>query len=200
MDRDLSARAEPLKCQPDLSFFNAHNAFAVRFTRNKLQKRSRRGREGGGLRKRISGSRAARSNNSVLLRFPISVYNQSMRRVSATLLLALLSVALIAPALCASGPDTNLPACCRRSGKHHCAVPAATTADSSGPALGAGACPNYRLAKIGPAAPAPGVAQSAVTVYSKEAAHRDLDTYSQPFNHSSYSRAGQKRGPPVLFV
>lgn len=45
-----------------------------------------------------------------------------MRRAPAALLLLLLSYPLIAP-LFASGPDeSQLPACCRRNGKHHCAM------------------------------------------------------------------------------
>jgi hypothetical protein len=45
-----------------------------------------------------------------------------MRRAPAALLLILLSLPLIAP-LFASAPDeSQLPACCRRNGKHHCAM------------------------------------------------------------------------------
>jgi hypothetical protein len=45
-----------------------------------------------------------------------------MRRACAAILLVLFSYPLIAPAF-ASGPDdSQLPACCRRNGKHHCAM------------------------------------------------------------------------------
>jgi len=45
-----------------------------------------------------------------------------MRRAWAAILMVLFSYPLIAPAL-ASGPDdSQLPACCRRNGKHHCAM------------------------------------------------------------------------------
>ncbi len=45
-----------------------------------------------------------------------------MRRALAAMLVVLFSFPLIAPAL-ASGPnDSQLPACCRRNGKHHCAM------------------------------------------------------------------------------
>jgi len=45
-----------------------------------------------------------------------------MRRAFATLLVLVFSLPLIAPAF-ASGPDdAQLPACCRRGGKHHCAM------------------------------------------------------------------------------
>ena len=44
-----------------------------------------------------------------------------MRRALAFLLAALFSFELIAPALLA-GAAPDLPACCRRNGKHHCAM------------------------------------------------------------------------------
>ena len=44
-----------------------------------------------------------------------------MRRALAFLLAALFSFELIAPALLASAAS-DLPACCRRNGKHHCAM------------------------------------------------------------------------------
>jgi hypothetical protein len=47
---------------------------------------------------------------------------KGMRRTLASLLLTLFSLPLLAPAL-ASIPDASqLPACCRRNGKHHCAM------------------------------------------------------------------------------
>ena len=51
-----------------------------------------------------------------------------MRRALAFLLAALFSFELIAPALLASAAS-DVPACCRRNGKHHCAM-----ADGSGEA------------------------------------------------------------------
>ncbi|HWZ31332.1 MAG TPA: hypothetical protein VNX18_08370 [Bryobacteraceae bacterium] len=44
-----------------------------------------------------------------------------MRRFLASLLLALFTIPLIVPALHANG-DSSLPECCRRGGKHHCAM------------------------------------------------------------------------------
>ncbi|MGD0360632.1 MAG: hypothetical protein ABSC93_07155 [Bryobacteraceae bacterium] len=64
-----------------------------------------------------------------------------MRRVPAILLLFLFSFSPIGPALFVDG-ESNLPACCRRDGKHHCGMmPPETTgmadAPSSGPAVDA---------------------------------------------------------------
>jgi len=44
-----------------------------------------------------------------------------MRRVPAILLVFLFSFSLIGPALFVDD-ESNLPACCRRGGKHHCAM------------------------------------------------------------------------------
>jgi hypothetical protein len=45
-----------------------------------------------------------------------------MRRAPAALLLLLLSLPLIAPLLVSAPDESQLPACCRRDGKHHCAM------------------------------------------------------------------------------
>jgi hypothetical protein len=44
-----------------------------------------------------------------------------MRRAIAVLLMLVFSSMLIAPVL-AADPEASLPACCRRHGKHHCAM------------------------------------------------------------------------------
>ena len=47
-----------------------------------------------------------------------------MRRALAILLVTMFSLPLIAPALTSTPDDSQLPACCRRGGKHHCALAA----------------------------------------------------------------------------
>lgn len=46
----------------------------------------------------------------------------SMRRALAILLVTLFSLPLIAPAFASAPDDSQLPACCRRGGKHQCAM------------------------------------------------------------------------------
>ena len=45
-----------------------------------------------------------------------------MRRAFAATLVLIFSLPLIAPVLVSASAASQLPACCRRSGKHHCAM------------------------------------------------------------------------------
>jgi hypothetical protein len=45
-----------------------------------------------------------------------------MRRTFAAVLVLVFSLPLITPALAPAPDDSQLPACCRRSGEHHCAM------------------------------------------------------------------------------
>ena len=70
------------------------------------------------------------------------MYNIGLHRILAILLTAVFSLPLITPLLSASA-DPQLPACCRKDGKHACAMRKA--APASGPAVSAvkPACPLY---------------------------------------------------------
>jgi hypothetical protein len=57
-----------------------------------------------------------------------------MRRALAILLAALFSFELIAPALLADAAS-DVPACCRRNGKHHCAMADGSGEAPTGPSL-----------------------------------------------------------------
>src|SRR5271154_3680093 len=76
-----------------------------------------------------------------------------MRRVSATLFVALLSLSsigsLITPALSAADTESS-PACCRRNGKHHCVEPPTDASWKAVPACGNAL---QRLSQVAPAAP-----------------------------------------------
>jgi len=47
-------------------------------------------------------------------------YDDDVRRTLAAALLTLFSFSLIVPLVFASDPESKLPACCRRAGKHRC--------------------------------------------------------------------------------
>lgn len=123
-----------------------------------------------------------------------------MRRVLASIWLALLSFPLIAQiALANNAPD--LPACCRRDGKHHCAMSemAGSAEMPGGPALKAVQlkCPLFPKAEVVPSFSKTVVLQCAARIGAPRLAGlttiRPEDT-----NPRIASRASvRKRGPPA---
>lgn len=120
----------------------------------------------------------------------------TFRRFSAAMLLALFGLSLLSP-LFGSERQSNLPACCRREGRHHCA---GITAPGSGPALQSNAkCPMYPGVAPGTipgCAYIPAVATAALVLPAHPARH---DSNDLPFLFSSNDPAHGKRGPPVSF-
>ncbi|MGA2135499.1 MAG: hypothetical protein ABSH50_24685 [Bryobacteraceae bacterium] len=125
-----------------------------------------------------------------------------MRRLLATLLVSVFSFSLIAPALIADA-NSDLPACCRRGGQHHCAMvdmDADAASQPSGPGLTAHAekCPYFP--KGGAVLPH---ADAAPTLDCRMAVSVGLSqlTVQAPADTAyriSASRSHQKRGPPSL--
>ena len=124
-----------------------------------------------------------------------------MRRVPAILLVFVFSFSLIAPALFADA-ESNVPACCRRDGKHHCGMMDRDMADtpSSGPAVDAFhvKCPFFptggaMVPKCGPAllAAFQAAGVSAVSRIARSAQAEAGYRISLDCSH-------RKRGPPSL--
>ena len=120
-----------------------------------------------------------------------------MRRISAILLMALFSLSLISPAVFASDADSNLPACCRRAGKHHCAM-TASQLGASGPAVQTGRCPVFPAGEAVPANRPVSLPGTAQVVFAGLASHPASRPQTEALCRISYSRAAQKRGPPTL--
>jgi hypothetical protein len=119
-----------------------------------------------------------------------------MRRAMAILMVAFFSLTLISPALFASNKDSNLPACCRRSGLHHCT--AGNQADSSsGPALQQGRCPVYPSARAVPVSRTNGHAKVFAAVDSPLVSYPSSRPQTQALYRASLGRAGLERGPPA---
>ena len=140
----------------------------------------------------------------------------NVHRVSATVLLGVFSFLLIAPFTVNANEEAQMPACCRRTGAHHCTLAQGTLAQgisaqdtlaqgtlaqagSSGQAIrnSGSKCPYFPVAGSLPAhgnALPLGAAQTAiVSVVSHPAGHEQ----TQALYRISFSRA-QKRGPPVF--
>ena len=124
-----------------------------------------------------------------------------MRRVSAILLVFVFSFSLIAPALFADA-ESNLPACCRRDGKHHCGMMDRDMAEAPSSGLAVAAlhvkCPFFpNAAAVVPHSEAalPAASQTAavsigVRIVSRARAAAGCSV--------SFGRSHRKRGPPSL--
>jgi len=122
-----------------------------------------------------------------------------MRRVLAWLLLAVFSFPLIAPAMFADA-ESQLPECCRRGGKHHCAMAMDEAAPAPGVTLRSvrQRCPLYSGALSAPGEYA-AVLKSAGAVFGALVSHPATQLQVEAGYRISFSRSAQKRGPPVVF-
>lgn len=134
--------------------------------------------------------------NSLLENFHYRCTLVGMQRVSATLLIVLFSFSLIGPAVFASDEDSKLPACCRRAGHHHCAMQSSQSESSPGPALRTGRCPIFPVTRTVPANRTIGLLGTFTTVRAGLVSHPASGPQAEAICRISYSRAGQKRGPP----
>jgi hypothetical protein len=118
----------------------------------------------------------------------------SVRRIIPILLVAIFSFALIAPAVFAADAESNLPACCRRDGAHHCAM----NASSAGTSLLTPRCPAFPASKNGPITQTVSAASVARVLHGGLVSHSTSRPQTDALLQISYNRAGQKRGPPTL--
>jgi hypothetical protein len=121
-----------------------------------------------------------------------------MRRVSAILLIAMVSFSLISPAVFALDANSKAPACCQRGGKHHCTLTAAQSESSSGPSAQPVRCPFFPTAISVPASRTVGLPRISQAVFAELISHPAFCPETDALCRSSYSRAGQKRGPPTF--
>jgi hypothetical protein len=123
----------------------------------------------------------------------------AVRRALAISLMLLFSLPLVTP-LFGSAAEAVIPLCCRRGGKHHCAMPSETTQDS-----GFGARAVREKCPYMPAGPAVLVLPSftpstAASIYAGITRHPAVSPQTYAQLRISFDRARQKRGPPALLV
>jgi hypothetical protein len=120
-----------------------------------------------------------------------------LRRISAILLLLLFGGSLMSP-LFGSEEDASLPACCRKSGKHHCSMDQNAGSLNSGPALrGNGRCPSYPGFGAGAAPVIFGVFVATASAFALVAETSSCNSFELRVLSSLQLRAHGKRGPPV---
>jgi hypothetical protein len=123
-----------------------------------------------------------------------------MRRFAATMLVGLFSFSLIGPALFVDA-DSSLPACCRRDGKHHCAmniadpqeVPSGAVVKIWGPR-----CPSFPTACAFPAGSQAALPAGSQLAFAWLLQHPAVQAQAEAGYRISFSRSRQKRGPPSL--
>ncbi len=121
-----------------------------------------------------------------------------MRRISAVLLLVLFGVSLLAPAF-ASEADSNLPACCRRAGKHHCSMAARSGSPQNGPGFAANTvCPLYGQTSAMQSEPLLTFGPHAVSFQIPQIVYAGGATRSQPDLSAFRAKAHLQRGPPLF--
>ncbi|MGC2547840.1 MAG: hypothetical protein WA426_18490, partial [Silvibacterium sp.] len=142
------------------------------------------------LRRRIAGQLAAAH--------PVC-HNDSVRRLLAISLLMLFGMPFALPLFGTSAAEANLPQCCRRNGKHHCAM--VDTASSPGPSMGkvSEKCP-YSIAP--PAIPilSSFKPSTAASVFAEIARHPAVAPQTEAKRRISFDLSRQKRGPPAQIV
>lgn len=75
---------------------------------------------------------------------------------------------------------------------------AARDADPTGPVLHTSRCAQFPGAKAAPAQSTPGLIGSSRAIVAAVASHPAGHAQAEILFHISYSRSGQKRGPPAL--
>lgn len=112
------------------------------------------------------------------------------------LLLGLFSFALIAPAL-PTDPESDLPSCCRRDGKHACGM--MESKSPSGPAWQSARCPSFPAIKGLPTARSAAAApQAGSWTVAAPASEPVVRTETASTRQNVHDRSCRKRGPPSL--
>jgi len=118
-----------------------------------------------------------------------------MRRSVAILLALAFSWTLILPVFAASA-ESNLPACCRKDGKHHCMMQMESRSASGDSFVAAGEkCPYFpnSIAATHVETFAPALSR---TIFAGIIQHPAISPQTEAGYRASYLRSGQKRGPP----
>jgi hypothetical protein len=126
-------------------------------------------------------------------------YNEAVRRALAISLMLLFSLPLVSSLLGAGAAEATVPVCCRRDGRHHCAMPSDESNQGSGAHAVRETCPYT------PAAPAVVLLPSftpetAAAIFAGVIRHPAVSPQTDAQLRVSFDRGRQKRGPPALLA
>lgn len=114
------------------------------------------------------------------------------------LLLLLLTSPLVTP-LFARNPQSDLPACCRRSGKHHCADHMQMPASDGAQFMSSGMkCPMFPVRLATPGHSPQILPTNSQAFYGAIISHPAIHAQAEISYRICWSRSQQKRGPPVV--
>jgi len=125
-----------------------------------------------------------------------------VRRLLAILLLAVFSLPYASVLFAEEGAEASLPVCCRKNGKHHCAM---TQIESAGAPQGERINVVAEKCPYAPAVP-PALHQSlfaapsATGVFAELVHHPAVHEQTHAMYRISRDRSRQKRGPPSLIL
>jgi hypothetical protein len=126
-------------------------------------------------------------------------YDRAVRHAWAVWLLAMFSFSPIVPTTLTDA-KSNLPACCRRAGVHHCARHTADEQESSsGPAVRAirHACPYFPATTSVPGQSNTVLPEDSRAIFASLLSHPAVQAQTEARYHVSFSPSHQKRGPPA---
>jgi hypothetical protein len=122
-----------------------------------------------------------------------------MRRSVAIFLALLFSWMLVLPAFAASA-ESNLPACCRKNGKHHCMIGMGRPSASSASFAAVGEkCPHFLHSTVATHVETftPALNQA---IFAGIVRHPAASPQSEAGYRASHLRSQQKRGPPSFLL
>ena len=128
-----------------------------------------------------------------------------MRRLISISLLLFFLMPIASPLFAANPAEANLPACCRRNGKHHCMMSLAMRSPSSRPfsrkpalrpANLQGKCPYAPFLTQAPAHLIFTHDEPGLTIYASILNHPACHAKTEARFRISFDRSHQKRGPP----
>ena len=112
-------------------------------------------------------------------------------------LLSAIGFSLIAPGILLDA-QSDLPACCRRSGAHHCIGNMDEAASNSGISLQAirQTCPSFAIAA--PVCANLALPKPSAAVFAELLSHPSIQFQTEARYRVSFGRSHQKRGPPAI--
>jgi hypothetical protein len=122
-----------------------------------------------------------------------------VRRASTFALLAAIGFSLIAPGVLLDAAS-DLPACCRRNGAHHCTMNLDEAAANSVMSVQAirQICPSFPVAIASPTCANLALPRPSAAVFAALLSHPSIQSQTEAHYRVSFSTSHQKRGPPAI--